>query len=126
MKLAIPVWNGRVSPVFDSARRLLVVEVEEDRVVRRQEHALAAEIPQARVSALANLNVEVLVCGAVSRPLANLITASGIRLVSFVAGDVEEVVKASLSGALPAPTFMMPGCRCRRRRQRRAAGRSSS
>ena len=28
MKIAIPIWEGKVSPVFDTASRLLILHVE--------------------------------------------------------------------------------------------------
>ena len=32
MKLAIPVWNSRVSPVFDTATQILVVDIDDGQV----------------------------------------------------------------------------------------------
>ena len=37
MKVAIPTWNGRVSPVLDVASRLLVVEIEGGAELARSE-----------------------------------------------------------------------------------------
>ena len=42
MKAAIPIWQGRVSPVFDVAERLLVVDHEDGMESGRHEEALAA------------------------------------------------------------------------------------
>jgi len=36
MKVAIPIWNGRVSPVMDTACRLLVVDFADGREVSRE------------------------------------------------------------------------------------------
>lgn len=121
MKLAIPVWNGRVSPVFDSARRLLLFEVFNGRVVERGETLLPEEHAPGRVERLRQLGICTLVCGAVSRPLADMIAAAGIELVPFVAGDVDEVARAYLSNELPGPAFFMPGC-CGARRRGRGRG----
>lgn len=122
MKLALAVWNGRVSPVFDAAGHLLVLEAEGDRIVRRREEDLAADEPHHKAARLAELGVETLICGAVSRPLAEMIAARGVRLIPFVAGGTDEVVAAFLAGALPAPDLTMPGCCGRRMRFRGGRG----
>lgn len=121
MKVAIPVWQGRVSPVFDSSRRMVVLEAEDGRVVERTEAAVDEELPQARAARLRELGVQTLVCGAVSRQLAEEIARLRIRLIAFVAGEVEEVLQAFLTGQLPSAKFSMPGC-CGRHRRRRGAG----
>ena len=122
MKLALAVWNGRISPVFDTSRQLLVLEVEGGEVLSRREHEIAAEEAFAKVARLAELGVETLICGAVSRPLAEMIAMRGIRLVPFVAGDAEEVLAAFLAGNLPSPAMTMPGCCGRRLRFRGGMG----
>lgn len=122
MKMALAVWDGRISPVFDSSKRLEVLLVEGERVASRQTHELTGDQPLDRAARLAELGVEILVCGAVSRPLAEMIAARGIRLIPFVAGGTEEVVAAFLSGGLPSPRLAMPGCCGRRMRHRGGAG----
>lgn len=115
MRLAIPHWQDRVSPVFDVASSLLLVEFEDGREMRREETRLVRTDPAGRARELADLNVDVLVCGAISAPLEAGWSSSGVRVISFVCGDVKEIVPAFLRGELPAARFLMPGCRGRRR-----------
>lgn len=110
MRVAIPVWNGRVSPVFDTARQLLVTEIEEGREPSRTQEELAEGFPLSRARRLAELGVSVLICGAISRPLATLLAATGVRVVSWTAGPVDDVLAAYLGGQLPDPRWRMPGC----------------
>jgi len=91
------------------------MEAKAGKITGRQEHDLAAYAAAAKVAKLAELGVDVLICGAVSRPLAGMIAARGIKLIPFVAGASEQVAAAFLEGTLPAPNFAMPGC-CGRRR----------
>lgn len=123
MKLGVAVWNGRVSPVFDTARHLLALEVEDGQVVLRLEQDMGTDEPIQKAARLAELGIETLVCGAVSRPLAELIAARGIRLIPFVAGGTDEVITAFLAGALPSQNLSMPGCCGRRMRHRGGVGR---
>jgi predicted Fe-Mo cluster-binding NifX family protein len=110
MKIAIPIWQDRVSPVFDSAGLLLVVELADGAEVGRSEERLTEVLPPQRVARLKELSVDVLICGAVSRPLADMIASSGIALVPFISGESDVVLGAYLSNRLPSPQFMMPGC----------------
>ena len=118
MKVALATWNGRISPVFDVARQVLMLDVEEGRVVARHEETLPGIEPQAQAGRLAALAPHTLICGAISQPMADLLAAKNIRVIPFTAGAVEEVVAAWLAGALPNPALAMPGCRGRRGRFR--------
>ncbi len=121
MKVAVPTWNDRISPVFDTAQRLLLVEFENGTEVARAEEAInQIPIPR-RAAALIELKVDVLVCGAVSRPLFAMLSGAGITVVPFVSGGIDEVLDAFIEGRLSDPRLCMPGCRGRgwRRRFRR-------
>jgi predicted Fe-Mo cluster-binding NifX family protein len=109
MKIAIPLWNGCVSNVFDFAHRVLLVDIEDGGEVNRREIELKAESLPQRAGSLKRLGVDVLVCGAISRALACMVTASGIELLAFVTGGVDDVLQAYLSGQLVKPEFTMPG-----------------
>ena len=119
MIIAIPIWQGRVSPVFDVAGQLLVVEVDGPVEKCRRQESLPDEAPERRVHRLQTLDVETLICGAVSRPLGDLLAAGRIEVIPQVCGDAEEVLRAYLSGGLPDERFAMPGCCCQKRRRRR-------
>jgi predicted Fe-Mo cluster-binding NifX family protein len=123
MKLALAVWNGRISPVFDTSRQLLVIDAEEGKVVSRRDHEIETDDPLQKAARLAECGVEALVCGAVSRLLAQMIEDRGIQLVPFVAGEVEAIITAFLAGSLPNPDTAMPGCCGRRVRGRQGRGR---
>jgi len=110
MKAAFAVWNDRIAPVLDVVRQVDLVEAEDGRILREQTVALPEGEPLAKVVALAELGVNTLVCGAVSRPMAALVTAYGIHVHPFVAGDRKEIIDAWLAGRLRAGLFAMPGC----------------
>jgi len=126
MKLGIAIWNGRVSPVFDTSQRLDVLDVEDGQVRSRQEEEIAADDPGRKAGRLDELGVTTLICGAVSRSLAELLAARGIHVLPFVCGGTEEVLSAFLAGRLPDPSLAMPGCCGRRRNRFGAVGRCGS
>jgi predicted Fe-Mo cluster-binding NifX family protein len=117
MRIAIPHWQGRVSPVFDVATNLLLVDLEDGRAVRREERTLPRSDPHARAAGFLGLGAGVLICGAISAPLEARLVSAGVRVIGFTCGTVEEVLNAFLSGQLPGRAFVMPGCHGWRRRQ---------
>ena len=110
MKIAIPIYNDSVSNVFDFATRFLLVEIENGKEANRSEIALESQLLPQRVGQLKNLEVDVLVCGAISRALACMVTASGIEVLPYITGQVDDVLQAYLTGQLVKPKFSMPGC----------------
>jgi len=125
MKLAIPHWQGRISPVFDVAGRVLIIEingVEQS----REDLAFDMEAPHTRAARLAETGADVLICGAISWPLEMAISAAGIEVIPHTCGDVESVLAAFIEGRLNQSAFLMPGSCGRRRRfhGRRWRGRS--
>jgi predicted Fe-Mo cluster-binding NifX family protein len=122
MKVAVAAWEGRVSPVFDTARQVLLFEIADQEVEAGGETPLSDEEPTRRVQRLRDLGVGTLICGAVSRPMAAMIQMAGIHLVPFIAGSTDDVLKAYVERTLTAPAFQMPGCCGARRRFRGGRG----
>ncbi|MFH1741887.1 MAG: hypothetical protein ABIH23_23030 [bacterium] len=114
MKIAIPEFQGRVSPVFDSSQRLLVFKLHDDREPECQEENWSSLAPVARVARLREIGVDVLLCGGISGWLSEQVAAQNIQLFPWIAGDIQQVLAAYLGGRLPDPQFAMPGC-CGRR-----------
>ena len=112
VRFAVPIWNDRVSPVFDTARRLVLVDIRQGKEQERQVVEIEADsFPARRARRLVELRVNVLVCGAISRPLAELVTMAGVMIVPWVTGQVDDVLRAYMAGRLGDSRWRMPGCR---------------
>ena len=118
MIIAMPVWNGRISPVFDSAQKLLITEYSDKQLVRQIEESFIEKIPQKRVQELVDLQVQVLICGAISQCLWQMMVAAGIQVIPFIKGNTDIVLNAFTDGKLLRPSFLMPGCCGRKHRFR--------
>jgi len=118
MRAAFSVWNERIAPVFDVSQKLLVLEIEEGGKIARNTELFLDDDPVRKVAKLADLRIQTLVCGAISRPLAEMAYSSGIDIIPFVAGNIEEVIKIYLEDGLPNPDMAMPGYCGRRERFR--------
>jgi predicted Fe-Mo cluster-binding NifX family protein len=112
--LLLTTWNGRISPVLDVARQAELVTADAEGIASRTTVKLPGKDPEGQAEALRALKPQVLVCGAVSRPLASLLMADEIQLVPFRTGAVDEIIEAWLQGHLDEAAILMPGCRGRR------------
>jgi predicted Fe-Mo cluster-binding NifX family protein len=109
MRVAIAHWQYRISPVFDVSDRLLLIDIEDDRELKREDKVLNCSGPFERAREVYGLGVEVLLCGAVSRPFETALISSGVRVIGFICGGLENVLNAYIKGRLADKCFQMPG-----------------
>jgi predicted Fe-Mo cluster-binding NifX family protein len=112
MRLAVPIWEGRISPLLDVATRLMGVDVIGGEAAFTEIHPLARAD---RACAVTELGVNVLICGAITRDLEQRLVASGVEVIAEIRGDAREVVRAAIEGKLLQPCFLLPGSHSRRR-----------
>lgn len=124
MKIAIPIWNDRISPVFDAARTVLLVNFDCGEETSRSKVAFMDDDIYRRAERLSELDTNVLICGAISRPLENELIQRGIQVVSRVCGEVDRVLSAYCLGENISDHFAMPGCCQKHRMRRRCRGES--
>ncbi|MEW5722680.1 MAG: NifB/NifX family molybdenum-iron cluster-binding protein [Thermodesulfobacteriota bacterium] len=113
MKAAFSIWKDRIAPVFDVTPRVCLVEAEAGRIVRETEADLPDGSPAAGAAWLAGRGVDSLVCGAISRPVQAVVSAHGVRVIGFIAGELRVIIQGWLEGRLEQGGFAMPGCRGR-------------
>jgi len=123
MKAAFAYSGSRVAPVFDVASQICLVDRESGPgTPARKNESLEDRLPVQKALRLAELGVDVLVCGAISRNLYETIVAYGVRIIPFVTGELDEVIQAWDSGELDGESFIMPGCFGRGRGRRNTRG----
>ena len=116
MKAAFAVWNGRIAPVFDVSRQVIIVEIDAGREISRRQGQFENDDARYKAYRLKAWGVQTLVCGAISYYYAATLAADAIETVAFVAGEIEEIIEAFLGGRLHMRDYRMPGCTCPRRR----------
>jgi len=109
MRIAITQWGARVSPAFDTARALLLVDLHAGNERGRFQASLEGLDLGARVRRLAQLEVDLLICGAVSRAAQARLAARGIALRPEVCGQWEEALAAWREGRLRQGHFYVRG-----------------
>jgi predicted Fe-Mo cluster-binding NifX family protein len=110
MKIAIPQWRHRVSPVLDESHELLIVHMETGKEVRRTKEKLMHDDPLHRARHISGLGVDVLICGAVSSILEIALISAGVQVISCKCGAINDVVDAYKNNKLKDSLFLMPGC----------------
>lgn len=110
MKIAIPVWNDCVSTVLDYSTILEVIDVEKGTPLRRHRVPFVETTVMSKIARLKDLNVDTILCGAVSRPFYHMTVAAGIRVVPFLRGSVDEILQAYLADRLTDAQLILPGC----------------
>jgi len=112
--IALPVFQSRIAPVFDSCIRVLLIQIEHQRELARSELNIENLLASERVSTLKRAGVTTLICAGISNVLHAMLESAGIRVTPGIIGQVDEVITAYVSNRLDDSQFCMPG-RGRRR-----------
>jgi predicted Fe-Mo cluster-binding NifX family protein len=106
MRIAIPVWSGRVSPVFDVARSVRVVDLNDGVEARASDLGLDDD---RRAETLAKLGVDLLICSAISTSLESTLWMAGVEVIPDICGTVDEIITAYSNGETSLAKFRSPG-----------------
>lgn len=109
MKLAITIWGNRISPVFDSAKKLMIVSIYDSKIASRTyENCDNYDLLQI-VSTLAMHKVKLLICGAITRNQTARIESNGIQVLSFISGHLDKILATYIKNPQQISDFQMPG-----------------
>ncbi|MFZ2959669.1 MAG: NifB/NifX family molybdenum-iron cluster-binding protein [Candidatus Ozemobacteraceae bacterium] len=126
MRIAMPVHEERVSPVFDDALRvrLTACDISSSTIQGFGDHVLRKEASE-RVAQLVSTHTDVLICSAISQQLAEAVRRQGIKVISGIRGTYTEIILAFINNHLQDPCWQLPcwrrpeNCTGRRRRHGR-------
>jgi len=108
-RIAIPVYRSRVSPVFDSCARLLLIDLDHNQEIDRKELLCEDLSGLERLKMLKKSGVCTVICGAISDGLYKMISNAEISVIIGIAGEVNQVINAFQDNRLGDPRFFMPG-----------------
>jgi predicted Fe-Mo cluster-binding NifX family protein len=114
-KVAIPLFNHRVSPRFEFAPTLLVVTIENDRVLEKKEIDLRSYDLLQRSSLLRKVGIDILICGGIQGFITRSLSLTNVQVIAPVTGEAEAVLQLFLEKNL-FPLFQ-PCCPRRALRQ---------
>ena len=100
MKIAVPFENGEVFQHFGHCETFKIYEVENGDIVSAEVMGTNGTGHDAVAAFLADLSVDLVICGGIGGGAEAALISSGIELCSGAAGDADEAVKAFLRGEL--------------------------
>ena len=112
MKIAIPIFENRISPRFDFSPEMWVIEVERGKVVGQEKFSTAnLNLPQ-RLERITSNGVDKVICGGIDGSSRDQLGSRGIDVVQDVIGDADIVFDLFMKGRL------RPGFCCEKRGRR--------
>jgi predicted Fe-Mo cluster-binding NifX family protein len=118
--VAVPVYQERVSPLLDVAKKFALYELKESEIKQKMTIDIHTDDEPQRIDKLKEIGVTVIIGGAVSGFVSEIIREKGIQLISWITGPVDNTIDLYIKDELKpfcGETQETLGCR-RRRRQR--------
>ena len=101
MRIAIPVFRTRIiSPRFDVARRLLLVDLHDGNVVEKREISFDLIHPLKRIQFLKDQGIQALLCGGIRRCDRFELEEMGITVYAPLFGEIEDILNFCVDGTL--------------------------
>jgi predicted Fe-Mo cluster-binding NifX family protein len=112
MKVAIPIFENRISPRFDFSPEVWIVEVEDGKLVNHEKISVAHLNLSQRMEKITSNGVHKIICGGIDGFSRDQLKNRGIDVVQDIIGEAEVVIDRFMRGRLQS------GFCCERRRDR--------
>jgi predicted Fe-Mo cluster-binding NifX family protein len=100
VRVAIPRMDERVAPCFEYCATMAIFTVEDRQVIEQFDFPLRSRDPFDRVRLLRDQRVDTIICGGVQGVYEDALRASGIRVISWVSGSVDDLLALFVRGQL--------------------------
>ena len=120
MNIAIPMYGNRVMPRFGCTREIMIVTVEDGKILSRKRLTMTQEKFISLPEVFASERISVMICGGIHPRFQQVIQGQNIQLVWGVVGEWQDVLQAYLKGTLQSNPAFCP--RHGRRRESRFRG----
>ena len=113
--VAMSIYQERISPLLDVAKKFAIYEIEEGEVKQKMTIDIHTDYELQRIEKLKEIGVSVIIGGAVSGFVSEMIREKGIHLISWITGPVDDTIELYIKNELEASREKTPGCKRRRR-----------
>ena len=93
MKIAVPLFNDRVSPHFGSSSKTLLIDVRDQKIEQEALWELGGKNPLEIARRLLDLGVEKLICGGIHSYCKEWLISKGVTVVDNQRGVAREIVE---------------------------------
>lgn len=105
IRIAIPIFQKRISPVLDSCKRLIIVDAEKGREKVRTELFLDNLSLKDRCQFIIKVKVDIIICCGISNLFETMLKSNDIQLICGIVGNAEQVIIAYLKNRLDDPCY---------------------
>ena len=109
MKIALPIWDDHISPVFDTAAHILLVEGKSIQFSKKENISVESLSLFQRIDLLKKLDLDIFICGGITHATLENIRSQNIKTIPFICGNVDQILDAVLKGKNIKSLFSMPG-----------------
>jgi predicted Fe-Mo cluster-binding NifX family protein len=106
MIVAIPAFDSKVSPRFDTAQELIVLEMDNGTIINRERRALDSGSVSGKIKVLLDLGVNTLICGGIDRLSRQQLRFNRIEVYAWVTGEIDDALSCFLSNGLNSGTIL--------------------
>jgi predicted Fe-Mo cluster-binding NifX family protein len=100
VKVAIPRLGESIAPCFEYSASFAIFTIKDGHVVDQIDFPVCSNDPFDRVRLLRDQQVNTIICGGVMERYEDLLKASGIQVISWVSGTIEDLLNLFLRGQL--------------------------
>ncbi len=108
-RVAIPVFEQRVSPVLDLCHQMVIIDLDEGKEVQRHKLSLQMLSLSERCELISRWRVGKIICAGVSNLMVKLLAGKNIMLIDGKAGELDKIIEAYICNRLDDSCFIMPG-----------------
>jgi predicted Fe-Mo cluster-binding NifX family protein len=106
MKIAIPVFQTKISPRFDSTQGFILLHIEKSSVLQRDKLVTESWPVAAKLKQLVDLEVDTVICGGIDVKSMQHLNSNGIRVYSWITGEVDDAIACFLKRGLESGTIL--------------------
>jgi len=100
VKVAVPRVGDSIAPRFERSATITIYTIHNRKVVDEVDVPLRTKEAFDRIRLLRDQKVDTLICGGVQMVVENMLEANGIQTISWVSGDVSELLDLFVRGQL--------------------------
>lgn len=91
-RIAIPVFEDRISNRLDCSENLLLVSLEKGEIIKREIVLLTHTGSSAKLNTLIGLKIDVLICNGITTFYSRRLSNTNIEIIPWVSGKIDEVL----------------------------------
>jgi predicted Fe-Mo cluster-binding NifX family protein len=100
MKVAIPIFRNVVSPRVDISDGLLIYEIDNDVVKKKERYSLNFDQPDQLISILQKNGITTIICGGCPHFFLRMLFVHDFDVLPGLTGDPEHIIKMLIDGKL--------------------------